>query len=574
MSRRCQIDLAEQKSRIRFLGIFFTFLFIIGIGRLFYLMVVKNSFYADAAASQHWAQDVVQPKRGKIYVRDEMTGGLYPLADNKKLSLVFVSPEEVENVDEVAERLSPIINVKKEKIISLIENNHTYVPLKNRLSYDVAEKIKSFNLKGVHLTSEMARYYPENELAAHVLGFVNDEGVGNYGLEQNFNKELTGQPGLYKAEIDPSGRRIAFGDKILKDATHGEDLILTINRDVQAEAERLLKRQVDRFSAEGGSIIVMNPNNGEILAMANAPGFDPNLFSAVKDYNLFINPAVQNLFEPGSIFKVLTMAAGLDAGKIEPDTEYNDTGSITLDGHKIMNSDKKANGLVTITKVLEQSLNTGTTFVMQQIGRASFFDYLKKFGFGEKTGIEQPNEASGKVYSPQEVNDHTYATISFGQSIAVTPIQMISSFAMIANGGKLVSPSLIDERVTPDGKVIKSKKDLGERVVSLEAATKLKKMMINVVENGHGQSAKVQGYKVAGKTGTAQVPRKDGLGYERGKNIGSFVGFGPAESPQYVVLAKVDSPKGTPWAESTAAPLVGGMLDFLFKYYQIPPSEN
>ncbi|MBW6431779.1 hypothetical protein K0A96_01170 [Patescibacteria group bacterium] len=573
MTNRCQVDLNEQTSRIRILVGFFIFLFLIGLGRLFYLMVTKNDFYAQVAASQHWAQDVVQPKRGKIYVRDDMTGGLYPLADNKALNLVFVSPEEIENAIEIADRLSPIIGVDKDKIISLIENNHTYVPLKRKLSFEVAEKIKSFNLKGVHLTPENSRYYPENNMASQVLGFVNDEGVGNYGLEQKFNVELSGKPGLYKAEIDPTGKRIAFGEKILKDAVDGNDLVLTINRDVQAEAERLLNDQVKKFSAEGGSLIVMNPDNGEILAMANAPDFDPNLFSEVKNYNLFRNPSVHDLFEPGSIFKVITMASALDSKKIEPDTEYDDTGSITLGGHKIMNSDRKANGLVTITKVLELSLNTGTTFVMQQLGKVSFFEYLNKFGFGKPTGIELLGEEGGVVHSPDAVNDHTYATMSFGQSITVTPIQMIASFATVANGGKLVQPHLVDEQITPDGKSIKTDKRPVAEIISQEATTKLKKMMISVVENGHGKQAAVKGYKIAGKTGTAQVPKKNGLGYESGKNIGSFVGFGPAESPRFVVLAKVNSPKGTPWAESTAAPIVGDMLDFLFKYYQVPPSE-
>lgn len=573
MSKRNQVDLSEQNSRIRFLVLFFVILFFVGTGRLFYLMVSKNNYYAEAAASQHWAQDVIQPKRGKIYVRDNMTGGLYPLADNQVLNLVFVAPEEIENVREVSERLSPIINVKKEKIESLITNNHTYVPLKRRISHEVAEKIKSFGFKGVYLTPELSRYYPENKLAAHILGFVNDEGSGNYGLEQAFNDILSGKPGYYKAEIDPTGKRIAFGDKVLKDAINGDDLVLTINRDVQAEAERLLNSQIKKFSAEGGSVIVMDPESGEIIAMASAPGFDPNEFSKVKDYNLFKNPVVQNLFEPGSIFKVLTMAASLDAGKVDLDTEYNDTGSITLNGHKIMNSDRKANGWVTITQVLERSLNTGTTYVMQRLGKASFFEYIKKFGFGSKTGIELPGEEYGKVYEPKEVNDHTYATISFGQSITVTPIQMIRSFAMVANGGKMVQPHIVDERITPDGKKIKTDKRPLEQVISKEATTKLKKMMISVVENGHGQQAKVMGYKIAGKTGTAQVPRKDGLGYESGKNIGSFVGFGPAENPRFVVMAKIDSPKGIAWAESTAAPVVGSMLDFLFKYYEIPPSE-
>lgn len=564
---------AEQISRIRFLVFVFVLLALIGIARLFYLMIIKNDFYAEAALGQHWARDVIQPKRGKIYVKDEITGELYPIADNQKMSLISAAPEEIENKKEAASRIGPILNIKEEKIINLLENNHTYVVLAKAVSYEIAEKIKSFNIKGVNISDQYVRYYPEGSLAAHVLGFVNADGQGNYGLEQYFNPELYGKPGTYKAEIDPTGKKIAFGKTVLKEAENGTDIVLTINRDVQKKAEQILSSQVKRFSAEGGSMIVMDPESGEILAMANVPTFDPNKYSSVQNFEIFKNSAAQGLYEPGSIFKVMTMAAGLDSGKIEPETEYKDTGKIILDGHKIQNSDRKAHGLVTMTQVLEKSLNTGTTFVMQQVGKLPFYEYLKKFGFGKKTGIEQPIEESGVIYKPSEVNDHTYATISFGQSITTTPIQMISSFAMVANGGKLIRPHLVAETILEDGRSLKTDKRPITEVISKETTAKLKKMMVAVVENGHGKQAAVSGYTVAGKTGTAQVPKKDGLGYDPYRNIGSFVGFGPAESPRFVVLAKIDSPKGVPWAETTAAPIVGQMLDFLFKYYQIPPSS-
>jgi cell division protein FtsI/penicillin-binding protein 2 len=227
-----------------------------------------------------------------------------------------------------------------------------------------------------------------------------------------------------------------------------------------------------------------------------------------------------------------------------------------------------------MTFVIQESLNTGAIFVLNQIGKDVFYEYLKKFGFGILTGIEQPGEGAGKVYAPSETNDHGYATMTFGQNITATPIQMITSFAAIANGGKLIKPHLIAEKLFRNGKKEVTDNRPIKDVISAEAAAKEKEMMVNQVEKGHGQAAKVKGYKVAGKTGTAQVSRRDGKpGYDPARNIGSFIGFGPADSPRFVVLAKIDSPKGIPWAESSAAPIVGQMLDFLFKYYQVPPTE-
>lgn len=566
-------DIGQQKGRINFVIAAFCLFALIVVGRLFYLQVIKHDYYVKIAASQHWAQDVIQAKRGKVYVKDETTGGLYPLAQNQTLSLVFASPVEINDKAEAARELAPIIEIEEAKIKELFEKNRTYVPLKHGLSKDTSDKVKDLKLAGIYLTVEQGRFYPEGSLASHLLGFVNKEGEGKYGIEQYFDEDLAGTPGLYKAEIDPTGTRIAFGNKVSTPAKDGADIVLTINRDIQSEVERQLKEAVDKFHAEGGSVIVMNPDNGEIMAMANYPTYDPNNYQEVEDYNLFTNSAVTSVFEPGSIFKVITMAMGLDSKKVEPDTKYEDTGSITLNGHKIMNSDKKANGWQTMTNVLELSLNTGTVYILNQIGETTFYDYLKKFGFGIITGIEQPIEGVGRIFSPEDVNDHAYATMTFGQSISTTPLQMATSFAVIANGGKLIRPHLVAEKIYPNGKREVTDSRPIKTVISEDAAAKLREMMVAVVKNGHGKQAGVKGYLVGGKTGTAQVPLKNGGGYDPNRNIGSFIGIGPASSPKFVVLAKIDSPKGVPWAESTAAPVVGKVFDFLFKYYQIPPTE-
>jgi cell division protein FtsI/penicillin-binding protein 2 len=567
-------DPLMQKNRIKTVLVFITFFSVAIIARLFYLQVIKHDYYIKIASTQHWAQDVIPAERGKIYVKDETAGdGLYPLATNQILKLVYAAPEEMKDKADAAKKIAPILGEDEGKIRDLLEKNHTYVPLKHQISYDDFQKIKETKVEGVYSSDEPVRFYPEGTLASQILGFVNGEGVGNYGLEQYFDDELSGTPGLYKAEIDPSGKRIAFGKNVSLEPKDGADLVLTVNRDVQAEAEKIIKTTVDKFSAENGSVIVMNPDNGEILAMANYPTYDPNKYKEVKDYQVFRNASVTDEYEPGSIFKAVTMAMGLDSKKVEPDSKYDDTGSVTLNGYKIMNSDKKANGIQTMTQVLEKSLNTGTYYVLTQIGKNMFYDYLKKFGFGVATGIEQPTEGIGRIFAPDELNDHGYATMTFGQSISTTPIQMISSFAAIANGGKMVKPHLVAEKLLPNGKKEVTDNRPLKEIISSEAAAKEREMLVSVVEKGHGYQAKVKGYKVAGKTGTAQVPKQDGGGYDPNRNIGSFIGFGPADSPRFVVLSKIDSPKGLAWAESSAAPVVGQMLDFLFKYYQVPPTE-
>lgn len=574
MVRAEQNDPKIQKGRIRFVLTFMTIFGLVILCRLLYLESFKHDFYVRIAASQHWAKDEIPAQRGRIYVKDDdVEGGLYPLAENQTLQLVYAAPEEISDKDGAARAISPIIGIPEDKLASLIKNNHTYVLLKHHLTYEEQDKVKALNIKGIYMKAEPVRYYPEGTLASQVLGYVDSEGKGKYGLEQFFDDILSGVPGLYRAEISGSGKTIAFGDNVSVQPKDGTDLVLTINRDIQTQAETLISETVKKFSAEGGSIIIMDPSDGSIKAMANYPTYDPNKYKDVKNYDLFKNHSVTDEYEPGSIFKVITLAAGLDLKKIEPDTKYTDPGSVKLNGYTIMNSDKKAHGEVTMTYVLAQSLNTGTIFTLNKIGKAGFYTYLKKFGFGVKTGIEQPLEGLGSFSKPDAVNDHTYATMTFGQSISTTPIQMITSFAAVANGGKLVKPHLVSEELKPNGEKEEVKTQVVGQVMSEEATRKLTEMMIAVVETGHGKQAKVAGYKVAGKTGTAQVPAKNGRGYDASKNIGSFIGFAPARNPRFVVMAKVDSPKGVPWAEESAAPLVGKMLDFLLKYYQIPPTE-
>lgn len=565
-----------QKRRTKYLFFVVVFASICMVLRLFQLQVLENKTYADAAKKQHWSENEIQPKRGNIYVKD-IGGSLYPLATNIKLYKAYVDLINSKNQDKTADDLSRVLGVNKNEILEKFKNSKTkrYIPIKRKVTEEESEKVSELEDKAIGLEPEHWRVYPEKELASQVLGYVDGDGNGAGGIEQYFNEELKGVPGLYKAESDSLGKKILTGRDISVDARDGEDVVLTVNRDIQAQAELALKKAVETHHAKNGTVIVLDSKTGAILAMANSPTYDPNNYNDVKDYSLFKNSAISDVYEPGSIFKVLTMAAGLDAKKIEPDTKYEDTGSVTLGGFTIKNSDLKAHGLVTITQVLEQSLNTGTTHVQRLLGKELFYDYLMKFGLGIVTGIEAPDgtEGAGKVYKPSEVNEHTYATMSFGQSISTTPLQMITAFQAVANGGKLVKPHLVEARMKDGQQTETYGQTEGKQVISPEAATKLTGMMVSVVERGHGQQAKVKGYKVAGKTGTAQVPDPKG-GYSPDKNIGSFIGFAPADNPRFVVLAKIDEPKGVNWAESTAAPVVGEILQNLLNYYQIPPTEK
>jgi len=571
MSASYRVSTLSNK-RVNLVAVFFLLALFVIIIKLFYIQVIRNKHYVEAAQKQQWALDTIPAKRGYIYVEDKGTKELYTLATNMSLDMVFVVPKDLENKEETASKLSEALKKDKEEISTAFSKSVMYAPIKRRLTQEESKSIKELKIKGVHLKKEEWRFYPENALASQLLGYVNDEGDGQYGIEEFLNNDLKGVAGVYKAESDTLGRKIAFGRDISKPSKDGKSVVLTINRDIQFEAERILSEGVKKFGAEGGSLIVMDPNTGKILAMSNNPTFNPNEYKNEKNYSSFKNKAVLDTYEPGSIMKVITMAAGLDANKVEPDTKYTDTGSVILSGNKIMNSTKKTYGERDMSFVLAESLNTGMVFILGKLGKSSFFEYLKKFGFGERTGIEIGSEGEGEVIWNSD-KEHTVATMSFGQSISATPLQMISSFSTIANGGVMMRPSLIAKTIDRDGKEQVTKPEEVRQVISENAATKLSTMLVNVVEKGHGYQAKIKGYKVAGKTGTAQVPRKDGLGYETDKNIGSFVGFAPAFTPEFVVMAKVDYPKGVQWAESTAAPMVGEMLDFLLKYYQIPPTE-
>lgn len=546
--------------------------------RLFVLQIKNNSFYLALASNQYDIYKKLTPERGKIYL-EEQDGSLYPLATNKNYSLVFAEPKLIDNKDKnnLSQKLASILGLEPSEIDKKLTSNTYYQVLKHKVDKDTIDKIKELSVSGIGYQEEVFRFYPENNIGSHVLGFVGykeDKLIGQYGLEGYFDDKLAGSYGEIKSQRDALGYLIFVDDYKIKEAIPGDDLILTIDHSIQFTACSKLAEAVKTHGADGGTVIIMEPGSGAILAMCSFPDFDPNQYNKVEDASLFNNPATFFQYEPGSVFKVITMAAGLDSGKVTPNTTYEDTGEVKIAGFTIKNSDLKAHGLQTMTNVLEKSLNTGAIFVARQVGQELFRKYAINFGFGSPAGIEVEAESVGNIKSLDQRGEIFSATASFGQGISMTPIQLITAVGAIANQGKLMKPYLVKEIRKSDGSVIKIQPKAVRQVISSRAANLLAGMMVSVVKNGHGKQAGVKGYYVAGKTGTAQVPKKEGRGYEENKNIGSFVGFAPVDDPKFVMLVKIDNPKDVIWAESSAAPLFGELAQFMLNYYKIPPNFN
>ncbi|MCL5017445.1 MAG: penicillin-binding protein 2 [Patescibacteria group bacterium] len=545
------------KKRIFFISIFFAFLYLALISNVYNLQIAKGSYYSARAAAQNQLSGLLSAVRGDIYFMDK-DGNLFPAAINKKYYVIYAVPKEISAggevaIDQAADKVSGILNLDKAKLVKAFSNKASlYYAILKKAEKSQADAIRSEDISGIYIGSEDLRYYPFNNIASQLLGFVSrssdsDAVSGKYGLESYFDKILSGKDGELK------------GDKIVN-AQDGKDIVLTIDPTVQERAEAILNSLISKFKGEGGTVIVQEPKTGRIIAMGSSPNFDPNNFSSSPIQN-FINPVVQSLYEPGSVFKVLTMAAGLDAGKLTPDTTYIDKGFIKVDGYKISNWDateRGAHGLTTMTGVIENSLNTGAAFAEQLIGRDLFYNYLIKFGFNDVTGIKLPGEVSSNISKLKTSSAAVdFATASFGQGIAVTPIAMINAFSAIANGGRLMRPIILAD----------DKPQLIRQVVSKDAAMQAAKMMVSAVDVN--VLAHIPGYYVAGKTGTAQIPTKGGYLYNQ--FIDTYIGFAPAYNPKFVILLRLDKAAGGLLAGATVVPAFKDLADFLLNYYNVPP---
>ncbi|MCL5257205.1 MAG: penicillin-binding transpeptidase domain-containing protein [Chloroflexi bacterium] len=540
-------------------------------GRLAYFQIGQHTVLASKADAEHWSEEQIIPRRGTISDRNG-----HVLASNISADNVYAVPQLITDPASVAGVLSGVIGEPTEKLIPLLsEQNSGWVLLKQRLDVELSTKLEEMNIPGIYIEHGVKRTYPDGEFAAQVLGFANYENKGAYGVEGAYDSIVGGVPGVMLAERDSNGNRIGVGTWEWKPPTEGSDLVLTIDSAVQHIVETRLDEAITDNKALSGTIIVMDPKTGAILGMASRPTFDPNRF-ATTDEELFKNPAISDLYEPGSTFKVVTMAAGLDTGVVQPTTTFDCKGQVTVYGYTIYNWDHTAHGQESMTDVLVRSCNIGSSFVSTQLGSDAFYRYVQAFGFGQPTGIDLQGEEAGIVKQP---GDDTSGwtpidlyTNSFGQGISATPLQVVSAVAAVANGGKLMRPYIV-QKVIQDGKVVTdTQPTVVRQVVKPEVAHELTNMLVESVNRGEAKEAGVPGYLIAGKTGTAQVPQ-DG-GYDSTATIGSTIAYAPANDPKFVVFVKLDKPADNPWGSRTAGPVVGEITRDLLMYYRIPPTEK
>ncbi len=542
------------------------------------MQVIRHDYYKAAAYADQFKQYEIPAARGAIYAQDG--DGKVPLVLNQDTYTVFADPQFVEDPTDSAKKIAEQIGGDEQEYEKLMRMQTRYAVLKKRLNKGQRDKIEALELKGIGIRTEPVRTYPQGSLAAQILGFVNDEGEGTYGVEQALNDALMGQNGELEAITDAQGvPLVSTGSAVQKEAQPGKDITLTIDINMQRQIEQLLKPHIEEVNAKSASVIVIDPYSGAIKAMANYPTFSPTKFYEEKDPAVFTNPAVSAPMEVGSIMKTLTVAAGLNEGVIKPDTTFYDPAAVTIDGHTIKNVEEDGGAATrTIPDILRFSLNTGAVYVMQQLGggqinekaRQTWYDYLSnRYGFGKKTGIEQGYEAEGSVPSPDEGYglNLQYANSSFGQGITITPLQMISAYIATINGGTYYRPHLVDSSADPASLIVR--KD----VVKPEVSEEMRRL--------HENSANLQypfvtrdGYRVGGKTGTAEIPDPNG-GYRTDVYNGTFIGFIGGDKPKYAIIVRVDEPHVAFYAgTAAAAPLFSKVLDVLINNFSIRPASR
>jgi cell division protein FtsI (penicillin-binding protein 3) len=538
--------------------------------RIVSFQVVRSEKLAQEAVAFRLREDEVPAHRGDI-----LDSRGRPLATNVPADRVSAILRQIENPHEVATLLSPIIDRSVEEIEAVItEPDKLFAVLQRRLSPEASQKISALNLPGIVLDPETRRIYPMGDFASHVLGFVNHDYVGSYGLEAAYDKIVGGTPGKLIGERDGAGNAIAIAKSVWAPPKDGANIVLTIDSAAQRIVEQALDEAVDSEHASGGTVIVQNAKTGAIIAMASRPSFDPNAFQNVENKHVFSNPAVSATYEPGSTFKALVMALGLDTGAVKPNTVH-DGGPYKLlaGGEKVYNAQHVDYGPETMTEVLEHSSNLGAMFVAEQIGQDRFYEGLKAFGIGQPTRADLAAESAGILPVPGGPNwsETNFYTTAFGQGLAVTPLQLVNAASAIANGGKLMRPYVV-KAIRDDRDVREIEPEAIRRVISPETARTLTEMLVTRIDTAYSEHFSASGYKVAAKTGTAQIPSPNG-GYEQDAIIGSVLGYGPAEDPQFTVLVKIDRPRVSEWGGEAAGPAFVKILKELFLLYGIPPTE-
>jgi cell division protein FtsI/penicillin-binding protein 2 len=569
------------KSRILVIYLTFILLFAILVVRLVDLQIFKRDYYLALAESIHFSKETLKPQRGLIYVRDKDKNKI-AVAINKKYYSLFAVPKEIENPEATTETLSQYLPLNKEEIFKRLNKpDDPYEPLVNRIEDEnLVNTIKGLNLKGIYFKEERFRYYPFNNLLSQTIGFVSEAEdkvlKGRYGLEAYYEEVLRGNSGEFSGIRDALGRLVRSLFSKEKGVSDGANLILTIDKNVQFATEEALINLIKGRKASKGSIIVMEAKTGKILALANWPDFNLNEFSKVKDYSVYKNYAVSEIYEPGSVIKPLTMACGIELKKVTPDTTYDDKGYYEVGGYTIRNYRNEVYGKnVTMWRVLERSINTGAIFVANQVGIENLRQCFKKFGLTEKTGIDLPSEITGDLSNLEypKANATHLATASYGEGITVTPIGLLRAYSAFVNNGKIVTPYLVEAIEDTNGVYHSIDQPEPKEAISEETAQTLSAMLVSVIENGFGGNAKIKGYSLGGKTGTAFIPIFGKGGYSEDE-IHSFVGFFPASNPKFLILVKMDRPQQGEGAASHTVTLAFKEVEqFLINYYNIAPDE-
>lgn len=575
----------KRHDRLALTGILLIAILGVIVFRLFTLMVVNNLFYLQLADGSHDLYAKLYPNRGTIYLLDTRTDEEFPVAMNTEVFLMFADTRQIQDDDtaqDVATALSSVLSYNDEKKLSvylqLNKRTDPYEPLEQELELERSDAIRELHLPGIYFIKKTKRFYPEKKLAAQVIGFVgkDSEGaqLGQYGIEGYWNKELSGIAGFFEGVLSGKGEQIPLAGKKFEEAQDGADIVLTIDRTLQFNACERLRKGMEEYGSQSASLTIIDPKTGAILAMCSLPDFDANKYNEVESAEMYNNTNIFVAYEPGSVFKPIAMSGALNEEIITPNSIFYDSGSREAGCTKpIRNALDRIYQDQTMTGVLENSVNTGMVYVTEQLGKKRFIEYINAFGFGVREGIELDSEVGGNVDTlnikkGDDIDCYT-ATAAFGQGITATPLQMVTAFGAIANQGMLMKPYVVKEIRYPDGRVERTKPESVQQVLSPRAANLIAGMLVSVIDNGHAKSARVPGYYIAGKTGTAQIAGPGGYTEE---TIHSFIGFGPVDDPKFVMIVKYEKPQRA-FSESTAAPVFSDVSKFITQYYSIPPGR-
>lgn len=545
--------------KVRLIFFLTTLGFVLILAKAFYLQVLKSNTSSNPLFTKKEL-----PERGEIYDRN---GEI--LAGNKKVFTLYIDKKNFKDTEENIKELAEILETENASVEARLEKKGGWIVLKRELTLEQKSSLEKKKIKGLVFEEEMKRVYPESSLSAHLLGFVgkNEEGqpVGYFGIEGYYDESLKGIPGVVKSQRG-GGLPVLFGVQQIVEPEKGVDLFLTIEKGIQKIVKQRLKQGIERYEAKLGCIIVADPYTFEILALSCLPDYDPNeYYKYPKEY--FVNYAISYAYEPGSIFKPLIVAGALEEGVIKPNDKVDESGPVQIGDSQIKTWDNKYEGIITITRVLERSSNVGMVRIGEKLGREGIWKYLKKYGFFEKTGIDLQGEAGAIIKPKNKWYPVDYATVTFGQGIALTPIQMVRAFASIINGGYLMWPHVVYKM--NDGVEKKIEKKVQGRTISEKTSKIMRSMLVKTVENGLVKWDRPEGYSIGGKTGTAQIPIEGR--YDPEKTLASFIGFFPAERPKVLVMVMLKEPAASPWGSETAVPIFFQLVKDLIVYYNITP---